>query len=74
MTNYRKQKLVDLELKVRAETNLAWGVEDGTEEGPPEDRRLTVFWLPKSQVEKAEEGGKVIFTMPEWLAVDKGLI
>jgi len=38
--------------------------------------RDTAVWLPKSQVERgdAKGGGVYVFTMPEWLAVDKGLV
>lgn len=29
------------------------------------------FWLPKSQVQNNNDG---TFTMPEWLAIEKGLV
>jgi len=32
-------------------------------------------WLPKSQIEyDGEEGDTITITMPNWLALDKGLI
>lgn len=55
----RRSDLVDIELELRFETDEAFKVSDGK----------TVCWLPKSQCER---DGKV-FTMPEWLAVEKGL-
>lgn len=75
------KKLVDLKLELRVNTDKAFGVADGTEEGPKDakgKRRLKVFWLPKSQVECDEPNPKIgktyTFTMPEWLAVDKELV
>lgn len=54
-------KLCDLTGVVRGETDIAIRlVVDGT-----------AAWLPKSQV---EDNGDGTFTMPEWLAKDKGLI
>jgi hypothetical protein len=37
----------------------------------------TEGWIPKSQVEMDQDGGvgdTVVFTMPEWLAIEKGFI
>jgi len=31
-------------------------------------------WLPKSQAEIVEDGGKTFVQLPRWLAVDKGLV
>lgn len=34
------------------------------------------YWLPKSQVKLDQDGGvgdTCIFTLPEWLAIEKGL-
>ena len=56
-----KRELVDIEAKVRGETDKAWRLFDGK----------TTEWVPKSQVEKNDDG---TFTMPEWLAQDKGFI
>ena len=53
--------LVDITAEIRAETDKAWRLFDG-------DR---TEWVPKSQVERNDDG---TFTMPEWLAKDKGFI
>ena len=31
-------------------------------------------WLPKSQVEFEERGDLIEVTMPEWLAIERGLV
>jgi hypothetical protein len=54
-------KLFDLAAEIKGETDLAWRLFDG---GKTE-------WVPKSQVENNGDG---TFTMPEWLAKDKGFI
>jgi hypothetical protein len=56
--------LVDIAAEFRHETDKAYLISDG---GNP-------VWVPKSQVEHYAQGGTEIFTMPEWLAKDKGLI
>ncbi len=41
------------------------------------DDGQTDVWVPKSQVEMDQDGGPgdtIIFTMPEWLAVEKGFV
>lgn len=53
--------LVDIGARIVAETNEAWRLDDGKRKE----------WVPKSQVEKNEDG---TFAMPEWLAKDKGFI
>ena len=53
--------LTDIAAELRHETDKAWLIFDGDKE----------VWLPKSQVENNGDG---TFTMPEWLAHDKGLI
>lgn len=54
-------KLIDLALEARGETDRAYRLTDGT----------TTEWCPKSQV---EDNGDGTFTMPEWLAKEKGWI
>ena len=54
-------KLVDIEAEVQGETDKAWRLYDGK----------TTAWVPKSQIEQNEDGS---FTMPEWLAQDKGFV
>lgn len=56
-----KRELIDIAAEVRGETDRAWRLFDGTK----------TEWVPKSQVEQNEDG---TFTMPEWLAKDKGFI
>lgn len=56
-----KKELFDLTAKIKAETDKAWLLTDGTKEA----------WVPKSQVEKNSDG---TFTMPEWLAKEKEFI
>ena len=54
-------KLVDIAGALRGETDKAWRIFDGAK----------TEWVPKSQVENNGDG---TFTMPEWLAQDKGFI
>lgn len=53
--------LVDISAEVQGETDKAWRLYDG-------DR---AEWVPKSQAERNDDG---TFTMPEWLAKEKGFI
>ena len=53
--------LFDLAAEIKGETDKAWRLFDGTK----------TEWVPKSQV---EDNGDGTFTMPEWLAKDKGFI
>lgn len=57
-----RKELVDIAAELRHETDAAYLVDDGTRK----------VWLPKSEVEY--DVGEGTFTMPEWLALDKGLI
>jgi hypothetical protein len=56
----RRARLTDIACQVRRETERAWLIFDGSVE----------VWLPKSQVENNGDG---TFTLPEWLATEKGL-
>lgn len=56
-----ESNLVDIAAELRHETPKAFLIFDGEKE----------IWLPKSQVENNDDG---TFAMPEWLALDKGLI
>lgn len=64
-----KSDLVDIAMLRHAETDKAILVSETGE-------RETAVWLPKSQIEIASDGHKnfVTITMPEQLAMDKGLI
>lgn len=67
-------KLIDIAAELRHETDRAYLVYDGRSEikkGDTAPSELRV-WLPKSQVEYDEDKGE--FTMPEWLALEKGFI
>lgn len=55
--------LIEIDETVRVETNNAYGVDD------PNDC-ANLIWLPKSQCEF--DGEKI--TLPEWLAIEKGLV
>jgi hypothetical protein len=63
---------VELKLNWVHETAAAYGV---TEDDPDDP----VVWLPKSQCEVDRStasglGNVCTFTVPEWLAIDKGLV
>lgn len=54
-------KLIDIAAELRIETQKAFQIFDGK----------TTEWVPKSQVERNDHG---TWTMPEWLAKEKGFI
>lgn len=56
-----KSDLVDVELDIKIDREKAWLLTDGSVDG----------WVPKSQ---AEDNGDGSFTMPGWLAKEKGFI
>ena len=61
-------EITDLTVKVYAQTEKALQV------SIDEDTKV---WLPRSQIEhlgEAEESGLVDLSIPEWLALEKGLI
>lgn len=62
-----KSELVDILCHVHVETDKAVLVSD---DGDKEN----AVWLPRSQIEFEKRGSHVNITMPEWLALDKGLI
>ena len=55
------RELVEVAAQVKGETEKAYRLFDGAR----------TEWVPKSQVEKNDDG---TFTMPEWLAMEKGFI
>lgn len=61
-----RSNLVDIACEVRAETASAVQIFDGTK----------LVWLPKSQIEGSltTTGMGYEIAMPEWLALEKGLI
>jgi hypothetical protein len=63
-----KSDLVDLTMQLHQETARAVLVSDDGD-------RDNAVWVPLSQCEiERKASGIVIVTMPEWLALDKGLI
>jgi hypothetical protein len=60
-TKSTKRELFDMAAEVRGETEKALRLYDGK----------TTAWVPKSQVEDNNDG---TFTMPMWLATDKGFV
>lgn len=56
-----KRELIEIAAEVKGETEKALRLFDGSK----------TEWVPKSYVENNEDG---TFTMPEWLAKDKGFI
>lgn len=68
-----KSDLVDIACEVVARTEKAIAITDGTPEwiSPSGRTRLKWFWLPLSQVQENADG---TVTVPEWLALEKGLI
>ena len=63
-----KSDIIDIDVAVEAKTDKAVLVHDG-------DKSKAV-WLPLSQIEISETGigGIMTVTLPEWLALEKGLI
>jgi hypothetical protein len=57
-------KLIDIAAELRHETPRAYLIWDGANQ----------VWLAKSMTEMHKEGRTTIFTIPEWLATEKGLI
>lgn len=68
MTHPYKSDLVDVECLVLRETEKAYGVANNLGKGKTSE----VVWIPKSQCQRNVDDGTI--TMPEWLAMDKGLI
>lgn len=67
------EKLIDISAIIRHETDNAYLLYDGrseTKKGDTVPSELKV-WVPKSMI---EDNGDGTFTMPEWLAKDKGFI
>lgn len=62
-----KSTLIDLTLQIHVETPKAIKVSD---DGNPKK----AVWLPLSQIEMVKKGNLVEVTLPEWLAIDKGLV
>ena len=63
-----KSDLIDLTMQLHAETGKAVLVSDDGD-------KVRAIWLPLSQVEiERKASGIVVVTMPEWLAIQRGLV
>ena len=62
-----KSDLVDIEMQIHHRTDRAVLASDDGD-------RANAVWLPLAQIEIATENGKTVVTMPEWLAMEKGLV
>lgn len=65
-------KLIDIAAELRHETDKAYLVYDGRDENIKGEKKEIRTWLPKLQVEYDEKDK--VFTMPEWMALEKGFI
>lgn len=62
------REVIDITVQVHAKTDRAILVSDDGE-------KSNAVWLPLSQVEvEMKQAGTAEITLPEWLALDKGLI
>lgn len=64
MPPLKGNKLVDIRAMLRGETDKAYRIYDGKR----------TEWVPKQFVERHDESTHSVFTMPEWLAQEKGFI
>ena len=63
-----KSNIIDIEVKVHARTDKGIRVS-------ATGQQIDAEWLPLSQIEVQEVGGGLVtVTLPEWLALEKGLI
>lgn len=70
-----KSDLIDIACKIVAERDKAIAITDCTTETLDDGRkRERWFWLPRSQIEIEPNGDHFIVTLPERLALEKGLI
>ena len=67
MRDGARSTLIDLVVQIERETAVGVVIDDGTKK----------VWLPKSQIEIERDQpklGMAKIALPEWLAMDKGLI
>jgi hypothetical protein len=62
-----KSDLHDFSVVLHAETDAAWKVSD-------DGVAKNAVWIPKSQGEIDKSGKVCVLTIPEWLAIEKGLV
>lgn len=60
-------KLIDISCQLKHETPKAWLLDTGDAEP---------VWVPKSigELERSDDGKSYVLILPEWLAMEKGLI
>lgn len=64
----RSSKVVEIECVVRRQTNKAYLIDFGANED---------VWVPRSQISDESEPGSdgvMSIFIPEWLAIDKGIL
>ena len=68
MTVTGKSDIIDIEMTLHAKTGRAvLASSDGS--------KLNAVWLPLSQIElETAHAGQAVVTLPEWLAIEKGLV
>lgn len=69
--SHRNTRIVELEVRIKMETAAAYLVDDGP------DSDAVEAWLPKSQCRfdgTPHLGETVKVDVPEWLAIEKGMI
>ena len=67
-----KSGLVDFEVQIKHQTSPAVLIFD-----PEDEDRIKTIWLPCSQIEieyKDQSERLATVTMPEWLAIEKGMV
>lgn len=63
-----KSNIIDIEVKVHARTDKGIRVS-------ATGQQIDAEWLPLSQIEVQDAGGGIAtVTLPEWMAMEKGLI
>lgn len=80
MTRSRQSENVEIELRIMDSTRPSTvAFADGTMTRNKQTglEELKWFWLPRSQItwtHKTPGSKDVVVTMPEWLAIDRGLV
>lgn len=62
-------EIVEIELHMHTQTDKAWKLSD---DGEPKNAK----WAPKAEVQRGDKvsTGAYKFTLPEWLAIDRGWV
>lgn len=68
-------QLIDINCHIRRVRETSIAIADGTTEYVNGREREKWFWLPQSQISIERHGdGTATVTMPEWLAIERGLV